>query len=151
MTSKSSITITPLVDSDYEAWLTLWQNYLSFYETSLAAETTDCTWRKIIDSEIAIYGFGARIAGVLVGITHVVLHPNTWNTTDCCYLEDLYVDGSVRGQGVGRTLIEYVYDFAKQRGCNRVYWTTQQSNTPARILYDHIASQTDMVQYRKDL
>lgn len=151
MTSKSSITITALVDSDYEAWLTLWQNYLSFYETSLAAETTDCTWRKIIDSEIAICGFGARIAGVLVGITHVVLHPNTWNTTDCCYLEDLYVDGSVRGQGVGRTLIEYVYDFAKQRGCNRVYWTTQQSNTPARILYDHIASQTDMVQYRKDL
>ena len=151
MTNKTAIKISALASTDYHAWLTLWQNYLSFYETSLPLLTTEHTWRQISDNDSSIYGFGAWLDGSLVGFTHVVLHPNTWNTTVCCYLEDLYVDGSVRGQGVGRTLIEYVYDFAKQRGCNRVYWTTQQSNTPARILYDHIASQTDMVQYRKDL
>ena len=87
----------------------------------------------------------------MVGITHVVLHPNTWNTTDCCYLEDLYVADNVRGQGIGRALIEHVYSFAKDKDYNRVYWTTQESNTAARKLYDAIATQTDMVQYRKDL
>ncbi|WP_289047397.1 GNAT family N-acetyltransferase [uncultured Psychrobacter sp.] len=88
---------------------------------------------------------------MLVGITHVVLHPNTWNTTECCYSEDLYVSDAVRGQGVGRALIEQVYEFANNKNCNRVYWTTQEGNATARNLYDVIATQTDMVQYRKDL
>ena len=146
-----SIKITPLSNADYASWLDLWQRYLTFYETSLPMSTTDATWRNLLDSNVTIHGFGAWQDGTLVGITHVVLHPNTWNTTECCYLEDLYVSESVRGQGVGRALIEYVYDFARQQNCNRVYWTTQEDNTTARTLYDTIATQTDMVQYRKNL
>ncbi|KRU22041.1 GNAT family N-acetyltransferase [Psychrobacter piscatorii] len=149
--NHSSIKITPLSKTDYELWLILWQNYLTFYETSLPSSTTETTWRNLLNESVAIYGFGAWREDVLVGITHVVLHPNTWNTTDCCYLEDLYVADNVRGQGVGRALIEYVYSFAKDQDCNRVYWTTQESNAAARKLYDAIATQTDMVQYRKDL
>lgn len=141
----------PLVDANYAAWLTLWKNYLSFYETSLPLTTIDATWQNIVDKNVAIYGFGAWMDEVLVGFTHVVLHPNTWNTTKCCYLEDLYVNEAIRGQGSGRKLIEYVYEFATQRGCNRVYWHTQADNAQARILYDTLATQTDMVQYRKDL
>ena len=146
-----SIKITSLSNTDYDSWLDLWQRYLTFYETSLPMSTTDTTWRNLLDSNVAIYGFAAWQDGTLVGITHVVLHPNTWDTTECCYLEDLYVSESVRGQGVGRALIEQVYDFARQKNCNRVYWTTQEGNTTARSLYDTIATQTDMVQYRKNL
>ncbi|MBF4488637.1 GNAT family N-acetyltransferase [Psychrobacter sp. N25K4-3-2] len=148
---NSSIKITPLSNTDYDSWLHLWQNYLTFYETSLPMSTTDTTWRNLLDSNVPIYGFGAWQDDTLVGITHVVLHPNTWNSTECCYLEDLYVNESVRGQGLGRALIEQVYDFARQKNCNRVYWTTQEGNIAARKLYDAIATQTDMVQYRKNL
>ncbi|ALF59043.1 GNAT family N-acetyltransferase [Psychrobacter urativorans] len=151
MTTKNSITIAPLSNTDYDAWLSLWQNYLTFYETSLPLETTNATWQKLLDNHVPIHGFGAWKDGTLVGMTHVVLHPNTWNITDCCYLEDLYVNESVRGQGVGRMLIEHVYAFATEKGCNRVYWTTQESNTAARYLYDTLATKTDMMKYRKDL
>nr|WP_296175663.1 GNAT family N-acetyltransferase [Psychrobacter sp. UBA2769] len=113
--------------------------------------TTDTTWRNLLDNNAPIYGFGAWQDDTLLGITHVVLHPNTWNTTECCYLEDLYVSEAVRGQGLGRALIEHVYEFADKKNCNRVYWTTQEENTTARKLYDVIASQTDMVQYRQNL
>ena len=146
-----SIKIMPLSNADYDLWLVLWQRYLTFYETNLPMSTTDTTWRNLLDSNVDIYGFGAWQDDTLVGITHVVLHPNTWNSTECCYLEDLYVDKSVRGQGVGRALIEQVYDFARQKDCNRVYWITQEGNIAARKLYDVIATQTDMVQYRKNL
>ena len=146
-----SIKITPLSNTDYASWLDLWQRYLTFYETSLPLSTIQSTWKNLLDHTSPIHGFGAWQDDTLVGITHVVLHPNTWNTTECCYLEDLYVSESVRGQGVGRALIEYVYDFARQQNCNRVYWTTQEDNTAARSLYDTIATQTDMVQYRKNL
>ena len=141
----------PLSKSDYDAWLSLWQSYLTFYESSLPLETTNATWHSLLDSNVPIYGFGAWQDDKLVGITHVVLHPNTWNSTECCYLEDLYVNQSVRGQGVGRALIEQVYEFARQQNCNRVYWFTQQDNTAARHLYDTLARKTDMIQYRKDL
>ena len=143
--------IAPLSKADYDAWLKLWQNYLTFYETRLPPSTTEKTWRNLLDDDMPIYGFGAWQDEMLVGITHVVLHPNTWNTTECCYLEDLYVSEAVRGKGVGRALIEQVYEFAHGKNCNRVYWTTQEDNATARNLYDVIATQTDMVQYRKDL
>ena len=149
--TNHSLKIAPLTKNNYDAWLNLWQSYLTFYETSLPASTTESTWRNLLASNVPIYGFGAWQDDVLVGFTHVVLHPNTWNTTECCYLEDLYVNESVRGHGVGRALIEQVYEFARQQNCNRVYWVTQEDNTAARRLYDTLASKTDMIQYRKDL
>lgn len=148
---NTSIKIVPLSKGDYNAWLSLWQSYLSFYETSLPASTTEKTWQKLLDSTVPIYGFGAWKSDNLVGFTHVVMHPNTWNNTECCYLEDLYVNEEIRGQGMGRALIEHVYEFARQQNCNRVYWTTQESNKDARYLYDTLATKTDMIQYRKDL
>ncbi|WP_198331279.1 GNAT family N-acetyltransferase [Psychrobacter aquimaris] len=149
--NHSSVKIKPLTITDYDLWLHLWQDYLKFYETSLPSSTIQNTWHSLLDSDVPIYGFGAWQDDKLVGITHVVLHPNTWNTNECCYLEDLYVTDNVRGQGVGRVLIEQVYAFANDKDCNRVYWTTQEGNTAARKLYDAIATQTDMVQYRKNL
>ena len=143
--------IRPLTADDFELWQTLWHDYLHFYNTDLPADTTVATWRKILDTDSPIHGFGAWQAGRLVGIVHTVLHPNTWNTTDCCYLEDLFVSETLRGQGIGRALISHVYDFAAQKNCNRVYWVTQEHNTPARALYDTLATTTDMVQYRKDV
>lgn len=151
MTENNFTKISLLSEADYKAWLDLWQNYLKFYETVLPLSVIEATWQKLLDNDVPIYGFGAWQNDVLVGFTHVVLHPNTWNITECCYLEDLYVSENVRGQGVGRALIEQVYDFANQKNCNRVYWTTQEDNTSARKLYDAIATQTDMVQYRKNL
>lgn len=154
--SEKTIQTRPLTAADYTLWLTLWQRYLTFYETTLPLSTIDFTWQRLLDSDYHIYGFGAwQQDGTgepeLVGFTHVVLHPNTWDTTYCCYLEDLFVSESVRGQGVGRILIEQVYDFATLNECNRVYWTTQEGNKTARLLYDTMATKTDMVQYRKNL
>lgn len=151
MNKNNALKIAALAEDNYDDWLALWQDYLAFYETTLPIEVTTSTWQKLHNQEVAIYGFGAWIDDQLVGITHVVLHPNTWNTTDCCYLEDLYVSAEVRGKGVGGALIEKVYDFANDKNCNRVYWVTQEDNSAARSLYDKLATKTDMVQYRKNL
>lgn len=149
--TNNSIKIAPLSEANFEFWLDLWQQYLTFYGTQLPVNTTEATWRNLLDNNVPIYGFGAWIDDTLVGITHVVLHPTTWSSNECCYLQDLYVSKSLRGQGVGCALIEQVYKFASQKSCNHVYWKTQESNKTARSLYDKLASLTDMVQYRKNL
>ena len=158
--TTNAIYIAPLRISDYARWLTLWNGYLTFYKTSLPLTTSDNTWQKLMSDDVPIYGFGAYRSGgsksddsrsELVGFVHNVLHPNTWNDTHVCYLEDLFVSESVRGTGAGRALIEHVYQFATHKNCNRVYWTTNEDNAVARKLYDSLANMTDMVQYRHDL
>lgn len=151
MENNGPIQIIDLSGVDFNDWLRLWQSYLNFYETNLPISTIDQTWKNLLDENVAIYRFGAWSDNRLIGITHVVLHPNTWNTTEYCYLGDLYVDDAIRGQRVGRKLIEHVYNVASDKGCNRVYWVTHEGNTPVRALYDTLATQTDMMQYRKNL
>jgi hypothetical protein len=41
-----------------------------------------------------------------------------------------------------------VFDFAKEKDSKRVYWTTQEFNKTARILYDSITPVSEFVQYR---
>jgi GNAT superfamily N-acetyltransferase len=66
-------------------------------------------------------------------------------------LEDLFVDPNIRGKGVGRALMEKVVDLAKEKKSKRVYWTTQEFNKTARILYDSITPVSEYVQYRLPL
>jgi GNAT superfamily N-acetyltransferase len=68
---------------------------------------------------------------------------------DCCYLQDLYTAPSVRGQGIGRALIEAVYKAADDNGTPKVYWMTQEFNKTARQLYDRIAQLTPFVKYSR--
>jgi ribosomal protein S18 acetylase RimI-like enzyme len=53
-----------------------------------------------------------------------------------CYMCDLYVLPEMRGQGIGRKLIEFSLQFARETGYPRLWWLTEQSNATARRLYD---------------
>jgi GNAT superfamily N-acetyltransferase len=72
-----------------------------------------------------------------------------WTVGNYCYLQDLFVVGEARGLGLGRALIEAVYETARNVGASRVYWLTQESNTSARALYDKLAERSGFIQYRK--
>ena len=66
-----------------------------------------------------------------------------------CYLHDLFTLESARGHGVGKALIEAVYEKARAQGSPRVHWQTQETNTAARGLYDKVADYTGFIVYRK--
>ncbi len=145
-----SVTIHPLTSGDEAEWLPLWQAYLDFYQAELSAETTRTTWQRITRSA-DVKGLGAfDTEHRLVGFVHIVIHPNTWNISPCCYLEDLFVAADCRRQGVARGLIEAVYRLAETEGFCRVYWITDTGNVAAQALYRTLAWQTDTLQYRKD-
>lgn len=95
------ITVMPLQAADRARWDILARGYKTFYETVLSDAQYDETWQRIL-REDAVYGFGAHLAGNLVGIAHYMFHTSAWST-DACYLQDLFVDEAVRGQGVART------------------------------------------------
>ena len=143
-----TISVRPLKAEDKSRWLELWQGYLTFYETSLSSEQTELTWNRLMDSNYGVFGLMAEKDGAMVGITHFMFRPSTWAPKDYCYLEDLFVDPTIRGGGAGRALISRVIELAKEHGAGRVYWTTKENNAQARILYDSFIKVSEFVQYR---
>jgi len=139
------IEITRLTPSDRDAWQDLWHAYMDFYERTLTPEAYERAWNGFLADD-RIHARAARIDGRLVGIVHFLVHANT-SADDVCYLQDLFTASDVRGQGVGRKLIEAVVDWARAEGCFRVYWMTHETNTTARRLYDQVAVNRGFIRY----
>jgi GNAT superfamily N-acetyltransferase len=140
------IEISPLRPSERGRWNELWNAYQRFYGVDLPAEVSDSTWQRIQTGRV--HGLGARdLTGRLVGIAHFLFHEDTWSTARACYLQDLYVDETVRGSGCGRALIEAVDAAARAAPANSPYWLTHESNTVARRLYDRLGRYQGFLQY----
>jgi GNAT superfamily N-acetyltransferase len=147
----SQSTIRLLASTDRDRWEPLWHDYLTFYQTTVPAEVTEATWRRLHDPAEPMHGLVAERDGALLGLVHFLYHRSTWTLGPYCYLQDLFTAETARRQGVGRALIEAVYEQAKQAGASRVYWLTHESNTKAQMLYDTVAARTGFVQYRRFL
>lgn len=143
------VSIRPVGEDERAAWEPLWQGYLTFYKTSVPAENTETAWKRFHDPDEPMFLLGAYVDGRLTGIVHYIFHRSTWTPGNYCYLQDLFVAEGGRGHGVGRALIEAVYDKARQAGASRVHWLTQTTNAQARILYDQVADDSGFMQYRK--
>ena len=146
-------TIRSLAREDYDQWLPLWDGYNAFYgragDTALAPEITRTTWARFFDAYEPVHALVAEADGALLGLTHYLFHRSTTTIEPSCYLQDLFTAEAARGHGVGRALIEGVYERARAAGCSRVYWLTQETNQVARTLYDKVADRPDFLIYRK--
>ena len=143
-----TLTIRAIEEKDTDQWLKLWAGYLEFYKSTISPEQTDLTWKRLINNELKMFGFVAESEEGVIGFTHCLFRPSTWTETDYCYLEDLFVDPNIRGKGIGRALMNKVIELAKEKNSKRVYWTTQEFNKTARVLYDSITQVSEFVQYR---
>ncbi|MFQ8431452.1 N-acetyltransferase family protein [Amaricoccus sp. W119] len=142
--------ISPTVASDESDWRRLWREYLAFYGTERAEEVYARSFARIIDPEVTEYtGLIARQNGRAIGIANLIFHFHGWQTTEVCYLQDLYVASDVRGAGVGRALLQAVFNAADAAGRPDVYWLTQADNAAARQLYDSMGTLTPFVKYRR--
>ncbi len=141
---------TPKPD-EYEAWHRLWDGYNTFYERTIPEEITRLTWDRFFDAYEPMHVIVAEAEGRLVGLVHFIYHRNTTMRGPVCYLQDLFADPDLRGKGIGRALIEAVYDHAREAGSDRVYWQTHETNATAMRLYDQVATHSGFVVYRKAL
>jgi GNAT superfamily N-acetyltransferase len=146
-----TLKIRAIEEKDKDQWLKLWAGYLEFYKSTISPEQTELTWKRLINNELKMFGFVAESEEGVIGFTHCLFRPSTWTETDYCYLEDLYVNPNIRGNGIGRALMNKVIEFAKEKKSKRVYWTTQEFNKTARVLYDSITPVSEFVQYRLPL
>lgn len=148
--SKDSLSIRPLQAGDEAMWKRLWGAYLNFYGASLPPEVYRTTFARLISGQRAEpHGLIALSDDVPVGVTHYILHRSCWKVEEVCYLQDLFTVPAARGRGVGRALIEAVYEAADAAGAPAVYWLTQENNYQGRMLYDRIGTKSSFIRYNR--
>jgi ribosomal protein S18 acetylase RimI-like enzyme len=69
------------------------------------------------------------------GVCQLRYRLSVWNGRFDCWLEDLYVDGSVRRAGLGRALVEASFERARVRDCERIELDVNEQNTDALSFY----------------
>lgn len=150
-----AITIRAVTREDFAQWKPLWDGYNTFYgrvgATALAPEITQMTWARFFDAYEPVHAVVAEAGGKLLGLAHFLYHRSTTQIAPSCYMQDLFTSEDARGKGVGRALIEAVYQHASAAGSPRVYWQTHESNSTAMQLYDKLAERSGFVVYRKML
>ena len=145
------LTVRPVAPTDLAQWEALWEGYNIFYERTVPAEITRVTWSRFFDANEPVHALVAEKDGRLLGLVHYLFHRSTTLIGPTCYLQDLFTIEAARGQGVGRALIESVYERARTAGSLRVYWQTHETNLTAMALYDKVAERSGFLVYRKRL
>jgi GNAT superfamily N-acetyltransferase len=152
---SDAVLVRGLELGDYDRWLPLWDGYNAFYgrsgPTALPAEITATTWSCFFDAHEPVHALVAETEGRLVGLAQYLFHRTTTDMAPTCYLNDLFTAETARGKGVGRALIEGVYERARAAGSARVYWQTHETNHLAMRLYDQVAEKSGFLVYRRGL
>jgi GNAT superfamily N-acetyltransferase len=147
--SEATVRIARLAQDERDEWEMLFRAYIDFYQRTEPQIMYDRAWDEFQTDE-RMHALGASIDGHLVGITHFLVHAST-SSRDVCYLQDLFTAPQARGHGIGRALIEVVIEWARSQDCDRVYWSTQETNATARGLYDQVADDHGFILYRVQL
>lgn len=147
------IQIRPIQEADKAAWEGLWEQYNQFYKRTIPSNVSNTTFSRFLDEDYRMYCVVAEDtdSNSVIGFATYYPHQSTSDIEEVVYLHDLFVDPGVRNKGIGRQLIERVYEDSKKLGAVSVYWHTQYFNHRAQLLYTKVADRTDFVQYRKEL
>ncbi|CAI5759095.1 unnamed protein product [Candida verbasci] len=150
-----SVTLRPIEAKDYDEWLNLWTGeggYIEFYKSldKISPEISETTFRRFLDPDEPVYSVVAiDDLGKMIGFANYLTHRNTWTIENSLYLNDLFVSSSNRLHGVGRKLIEYIYDETDRLGAKDCYWATQFENHRAQLLYTKVGEKAGFLLYRR--
>jgi GNAT superfamily N-acetyltransferase len=139
-----------LAPEDRAEWELQWTRYLAYHGIA-ADDLPEVMWARIMDPSEPVHALGAFEQDELAGIVHYIFHRHMWSRGDHCFLSDLFTTEVARRHGIGRALVEAVFDRARAQGAVCVYGMTHTGNVISRPLYDQIAELLDVVVYRKTL
>ncbi len=143
----SQILCRPPVAADKARWAELFCGYMAFYQVPPDAAVVDRVWGWLFDPAHEVDGLVAELDGRVVGLAHYQPMARSLGANEVGYLSDLFTDPALRGQGIGRALIDATLEVCRQRGWPLLRWLTQEDNYAGRRLYDTYAPRSDFIVY----
>jgi GNAT superfamily N-acetyltransferase len=145
----AQVEIAPLAPEELDELLPLIAAYQGFYKVENIDDDRNRSFfrRFLAPSEDGLI-LGARNEGRLVGYACLYWHFSSLEACESVLMNDLFVDESARGRGVGRALIEAAAAVAREREVPFVEWSTSPDNETAQRLYDSTgAERTEWFSY----
>jgi ribosomal protein S18 acetylase RimI-like enzyme len=69
------------------------------------------------------------------GVVQLRYRYGVWWDAEDCHVEDVFVRAEARGSGLGKALVSFAIERARERGCRRLELDTGEENAPAQGLY----------------
>lgn len=88
-------------------------------------------------------------AGKVIGMVTAQLVISTAQGAASAWIEDMVVDSSHRGLGVGKRLLEQTLAWAKSKGATRAQLLVDIANTDALGYYEHLKWESTQLQARR--
>jgi ribosomal protein S18 acetylase RimI-like enzyme len=106
-----------------------------FDEPSPGAELLAVRIQELLDhGDTAVLLVGSGPDGLAV----LRFRPAIWSRALECYLAELYVAPAMRGQGLGRALMDAAIELARSRGATHMELGTGEQDVAARALYESL-------------
>jgi len=81
----------------------------------------------------------AELDGKVIGTLQLVITPSlSYRGSKRSIVESVRVDSSLRGQGIGREMMLWAIERAKQRGCVSMHLTSHNDRTDAHRFYESL-------------
>ena len=93
------------------------------------------------DAPIFVLEESGRVAGYLIG-QMIKADGAAQEPVTTFYVDDLCVDASARGKGIGRQLMEYARDYAAAQGCHNLTLHVWEGNPAAQAFYESMGMKT---------
>ena len=128
------IQVRQATSEDAEAIARLLRDFnLEFLEPTPEVETLNGYVRRLLEeSEMAVLLAGDGPDGLAL----LRFRPSLWTGESEAYLQELYVVPDLRGQGIGRRLLEETLEFVRAAGATGIDLNTGETDTAARALYE---------------
>lgn len=104
-------------------------------------QTTAANLRKTLfnDAPFAKVLF-AEAAGNPVGFALYYFRYSSFAARPSLWLDDLYVDAEIRGQGAGTALMKQLAEIAISQHCTHIGWTAHANNFPGVAFYKKLGA-----------
>jgi GNAT superfamily N-acetyltransferase len=93
----------------------------------------------------SVHKGGKEIARAFLYILRNDLHSQPFGL-----LEDVFVEKSFRGEGVGTLLVKKVIEMARQRDCYKLIATSRHTKPKVHALYEQIGFKNHGIEFRID-
>ena len=136
MSTTQNIVVRPATPEDVPTLLKLIRSLAEYEKLAEEVVATEADLHQSLFCEHprveAIIG---EIGDQVVGFALFFHNFSTWLGKSGIYIEDIYVEPSMRSKGLGTRLLLYVAKLANERDCGRLEWSVLNWNRPAIDFY----------------
>lgn len=139
--SISAHTLRPATPADCTAIVGLIRELAAFEKLEhLVVVTPETLHPQLFGLRPAAEAVVAEVGGQVVAFALFFTNFSTFLGQPGLYLEDLYVQPSHRGSGLGKALLQHLGGLAVERGCGRFEWCVLDWNENAIRFYEKMGA-----------